>query len=99
MNQQMTALDYAYSLERVDSREWILLQNAAAELRWLVEQNKKLKKDDVRYRWIAAYYKSISEDSGDRWSIIIEGPCPKAIKTEAAFDRAIDAARRKHDQR
>ena len=99
MNQQMTALDYAYSLERVDSSEWILLQNAAAELRWLVEQNKKLKKDVVRYRWIAAYCKSISEDSGDRWSIIIEGPCPKIIKTEAAFDRAIDAARRKHDQR
>lgn len=114
MNQQMTLLELADRLERVDSREWVLLQNAAAELRWLVEENKKLKEDADRYRWISAYCESVPEDSTGRWSIIVEGPCKKTLKSEASFDRAIDAAirkseasfyksieeaRKKHDQR
>lgn len=59
----------------------------------LRSENAALWADAERYRWLAKYGRSTSARRGGRWSIAIEGPCPKSHNSEVDFDAAIDAAR------
>jgi len=59
----------------------------------LRSENAALWADAERYRWLAKHGRSTSEHWGGRWSIAIEGPCPKSHNSEVDFDAAIDAAR------
>ena len=59
----------------------------------LRSENAELWADAERYRWLAKHGRSTSEHWGGRWSIAIEGPCPKSHNSEVDFDAAIDAAR------
>lgn len=60
----------------------------------LRRQLDEAEQDARRYRWIAGHCRSTSEHWGGRWSIIVDGPAPKAHDSEDAFDAAIDAAMR-----
>jgi multidrug efflux pump subunit AcrA (membrane-fusion protein) len=51
--------------------------------------------DAARYRWLREKCRSTNEHWGGRWSIVIEGPCPKSHDSEDDFDAAIDAAMQK----
>ena len=62
--------------------------NSPAPLDW----TERLNKDAERYRFLAGHCRSTSEHWGGRWSIVIEGPCPKSHNSEGDFDAAIDAA-------
>jgi len=59
----------------------------------LRSENAALWADAERYRWLAKHGRSTSEHWGGRWSIAIEGPCPKSHNSEVDFAAAIDAAR------
>ena len=59
----------------------------------LRSENAALWADAERYRWLAKHGRSTSEHWGGRWSIVIDGPCPKSHNSEDDFDAAIDAAR------
>ena len=58
-------------------------------------ENAELWADAERYWWLAKHGRSTSEHWGGRWSIVIDGPCPKSHNSEDDFDAAIDAARSK----
>lgn len=60
----------------------------------LRRQLDEAEQDARRYRWIAGHCRITSEHWGGRWSIIVDGPAPKAHDSEDAFDAAIDAAMR-----
>lgn len=59
----------------------------------LQSENAELWADAERYWWLAKHGRSTSEHWGGRWSIVIDGPCPKSHNSEDDFDAAIDAAR------
>lgn len=67
---------------------------ARAERDELRRQLDEAEQDARRYRWLAGHCRSTSEHWGGRWSIIVDGPAPKAHDSEDAFDAAIDAAMR-----
>lgn len=49
-------------------------------------------RDAERLRWIAAHCRSTTEQDGQRWNIVIEGPAPRTHDSEDDFYDAIDAA-------
>ena len=79
-----------------EARERILLarvEHLELTVQELGLRNADLEADAERYRWLAKHGRSTSEHWGGRWSIAIEGPCPKSHNSEVDFDAAIDAAR------
>ena len=70
------------------------IERLTAERDDLRRQLAEAKLDAERYRWLAGHCRSTSEHWGGRWSIIVDGPAPKAHDSEDAFDAAIDAAMR-----
>ena len=78
------------SMTHADAVEWC---KRYADAEWSpVQLNDETAKDAERYRFLAGHCRSTSEHWGGRWSIVIEGPCPKAHDSEDDFDAAIDAA-------
>lgn len=51
-----------------------------------------LRADAERYRWLAGRCRRTPEHWGGRWSIVIDGPCPKDGPGRETVDAAIDAA-------
>lgn len=84
-----------------DSRNWQYMETAlgaVVELRRLAaieEEYEALRADAERYRWLAGRCRRTPEHWGGRWSIVIDGPCPKDGPGRETVDAAIDAARRK----
>lgn len=68
------------------------LKALVAERDELRRQLAEAELDAERYRWLAGHCRTSIEHWGGRWSIIVDGPVPKAHDSENAFDAAIDAA-------
>lgn len=94
--------DKLHDRETTISAAWEALRSAGVHseatiddgIRLLRRQLAEAELDAERYRWLAGHCRSTSEHWGGRWSIIVDGPAPKAHDSEDAFDAAIDAAMR-----
>lgn len=67
-------------------------REAAAAYRALEAERDALVADAERYRWLAGRCRRTPEHWGGRWSIVIDGPCPKDGPGRETVDAAIDAA-------
>jgi len=72
-----------------NERFWRAAQ-AKAEI--LAAEVEALRADALRYRWLADRCRRTPEHWGGRWSIIIDGPCPKEGPGPDVVGAAIDAA-------
>ena len=76
--------DYARLMEKHNN----LHTNAARDR----AERDALLADAERYRWLAGRCRRTPEHWGGRWSIVIDGPCPKDGPGRETVDAAIDAA-------